>query len=489
MYRQPSKRQVILQRIAVYGLMSVSVVILVTALILIMLGYQFNRNDGRIEQGGLVQFESRPTGADVSIDGTAFGSQTNSKVTLAAGGHFIKMERSGYGSWQKAVNVVPGSILWLNYARLIPTQLTATHEAELTEITSSVSSEDNKWMAIKESAATPVIKLADVSQDKIRLTNLDLPTNSYTHPAPGKAQSFTLEKWDPESRYILVRHVYDDGKTEWLVVDSRDAANTKNITTLLGINARTVEFSGGNSQLLYVLTDTNVLRRVDLGQASLSGPLLSNIAEFSLHESSIVAYVTLPDSTTGTRGVGYYDEASKKSRLIRAYTDDATLPLHVRINKYFDDMYVAISYGDTVDILVGALPKEDEPSQMKLQSAMSVAGGIQYLSTKTNGRFVVAQSGGTFGVYDLELKKIATTKTSGSSDVTREFDWIDSYMPWSDRDGKLRFYEFDGANQHNIMDVVPGQSVTLSPSGKYVYGVSKQVDGKVYLSRVQLILG
>jgi hypothetical protein len=61
-------------------------------------------------------------------------------------------------------------------------------------------------------------------------------------------------------------------------------------------------------------------------------------------------------------------------------------------------------------------------------------------------------------------------------------------MPWSDRDGRLRFYEFDGANQHDIMSVAPGQAVTLSPSGKYVYGISKQADNKVFLTRVQLLL-
>ncbi len=488
MYRQPSKRQVILQRIAVYGLMTLAVVVLVTMLIFVMLGYQFNRNDGRIEQGGLVQFESKPTGANVTIDGIAFGSQTNTKATLAAGGHFIKMEREGYKAWQKAVNVNPGSVLWLNYARLIPAVIKPTHVAELTEITSSAASDDYKWMAMKESAASSAIRLADLSQEKISLQTLDLPSASYTHPAAGKTQSFTIETWDPDSRYLLVRHVYDDAKTEWLVVDTRDAANTKNITTLLGINAKKVVFSNNNSQVLYALTDANDVRRIDLGQTTLSGPLLSNVADFSLYDSAVIAYETYIDPTTKVRTVGYLQDGAKKPRIIRSYTDDGVSPLHFRIDKYFDEMYAAISYGDTVDILVGDLPKDDEPSLMKLQSTMTLPGGTQYLSTRTNGRFVVAQSGATFTVYDLELKKMSTTEASGQSSVAKEFDWLDSYMPWSDRDGRLKFYEFDGGNQHDIMDVIPGQSVSLSPNSKYVYSFSKQADGKVHFTRVQLIL-
>lgn len=488
MYRQPSKRQVILQRIAVYGAMTIAVVALVTVLIFIMLGYQFNRSDGRIEQGGLVQFESKPTGANVTIDGMTFGSQTNTKATLAAGGHFIKMERSGYKTWQKAVNVNPGSILWLNYARLVPANLKPSHVAELSEITSSAASEDDKWMAMKESAVSTTIKLADLSQEKISLQAIDLPSASYTHAAAGKTQSFTIEAWDPGSRYLLVRHVYDDTKTEWLVVDTRDVKNTKNITALLGITAKKLLFSNNNSQVLYALTDANEIRRIDLGQTTLSGPLVSNVADFSLYEASVVAYVTYLDSATKTRTVGYLQDGATKPRVIRSYTDDGAIPLHLRVDKYFDDMYAAISYGNTVDILVGNLPKDDEATLMKLQSTMALTGNTQFLSTRTNGRFVVAQSGTTFTVYDLELKKMIATQTTGQTEVVREFKWLDSYMPWSDRDGRLRLYEFDGANQHDVMDVVVGQSVALSPNSKYIYGFSKQPDGKAYLTRVQMIL-
>lgn len=488
MYRQPSKRKVILQRTAVYGLMSIAVAVLVTALVLIMLGYQFNRADGRIEQGGLVQFESRPTGASVSIDGTIYGSQTNTKATLAAGGHFIKMERDGYKPWQKSIDVIPGSVLWLNYARLIPVELKPTHVAEFTTVTSSASSDDNKWMIITEDPATPTLHLADITQERITMTELQLPAQSYSPPSAGKSQSFTIEKWDSGSRFVLVRHVRDDTKTEWLVVDTRDIGNTKNVTALLGINARKVLFSADSGQVLYVLTDTNDVRRIDLGQRTLSGPLLTNVADFSLYENSIIAYTSLSDQATKTRTVGYLEEGAKQPRILRSYTDDGSAPLHVRIDKYFDDMYAVIAYRDTVDVLVGKLPKDEETSLMKLEGTMTLSGGIEYLSTRTNGRFVVAQTGGSFSVYDLELKKMWATNTAGTTAVGREFDWIDNYMPWSDRDGKLRFYEFDGANQHEIMTVVPGQGVSLSQNGKYVYGISKQDDGKTHLTRVQLIL-
>lgn len=470
-----------------YGLMSISIVTLVTVLVFVMLGYQFNRSDGKIEQGGLVQFESRPVGADVFIDGNNLGSRTASKTTLNAGKHFIKMQRDGYKTWQKSVTVVPGAVLWLNYARLIPNEIKTSSVADFATVSSAASSQDNKWMVIKEDPATPAVRLADLSGDTVKLTNLTLPESSFTQPGEGQSQTFTLEKWDPDSRYALVKHVYNGDKTEWLVLDTRDASQTKNITTSLGINPVKVEFDPNNSALLYVLVD-NDIRRVDLGAVTLSGPLVTNAADFSLYES-YVAYVTLPDPATKVRTAGYYTEGAKKTRTVKSYSDDGTLPLHFQLGKYFDETYAAVSYGENIEILRGELSDSDDktPSLMKPMATVTLPGGVQYLSTKTNGRFIVAQSGPTYTVYDMELDKLTTTTTKGTSPITGELDWLDSYMLWSDRDGTLRFYEFDGANQHDIMTVAPGFSASLSPNSKFVYGISKSDDGKFHLKRAQLL--
>ena len=84
--------------------------------------------------------------------------------------------------------------------------------------------------------------------------------------------------------------------------------------------------------------------------------------------------------------------------------------------------------------------------------------------------------------------KNTTTLLKGTSAVTNELQWLDKYHIWSDRDGILRLYEFDGANQHDIMTVVPGMSAALSPNGKYLYGITKSADGVHHLSRVQMII-
>lgn len=487
MYHPPSKRKQLIRQVAVYTAMSVTIVVAVTALVLVMVGYNFNKKDGRIEQGGLIQFASSPSGAAVTIDGNVFGSQTPSKTTAFTGTHFVAMNKLGYKTWQKSVDVMPGSILWLNYARLIPTKLMPSSVMDFATVTSTASSNDNKLLAVKQDSTTPQIQLVNIADDKTPITTLTLPQTSYTAPSAGGTQSFTLDTWDPAGRYILVKHVYDDTKDEWLVVDSQDVSKTKNITTLLGIDASKVVFHGSNNRIMIAQIGTDI-RQIDLDAATLSRPLVTNVAAFNLSEASTITYVTNFDETTSTRSIGYYKLGSDTPVTLRTYTE-GTLPLHIAVGTYFSDTYIAINHGDDVDILKGTLPETTiEKSSLSAVASYKIVGGSQWLTIHTDGRFVVAQNGGTYTTYDLELNKMTSTTLKGKTETTTQLKWLDGYTVWNDKESAVRLYEFDGANQQDIMPVVPGFSVTLNPDGSYLYGINKSATGTFQLQRVKLIL-
>jgi hypothetical protein len=467
--------------------MTIAVIALVSVLVFVMLGYRYNGGDGKIEQGGLVQFDSQPNGANITIDSAPFGTRTPSKTTLSSGGHAITIGRSGYDTWQKTVNVAPGAVLWLNYARLIPQHLSPEGVANFTSVSDTLAAPDNNLIAIEQTAAAPDIQLADISGDSTKMSTLTIPSDAYTAPAAGSEQSFTLASWDANSRYILVEHNYGGDRIEWLIVDTRDASATKNVTKLLDIKASKVVFSGNNSQILYAQVGTDV-RKIDLSAATMSRPLASNVAEFSIFDQTTIVFTTAYDATAQTRSVEYYKDGDQSPNIIRTFQDDGSAPLHVALGRYFSSMYEVIAYGNTVTVLAGALPTStSEAAKLQQVATIPFSGGVQYLSVMTEGRFVVAQNADTYKTYDLELKKSTSTVLKGTTAVTRQLGWIDGYMLWSDRDGMVRLYEFDGANQHDIMKVVSGYDVTLGPNDKYLYGINKT--GTTYqLERVQLIL-
>ena len=491
MYHQPSKRTQIIRRTLSYSLMILAILSLVTILGFIIMGYQFNRKDGKIEQGGLVQFGSQPGGAAISIDGTAFGSRTNTKTTLASGNHSITMNLDGYHQWSKAVSVQPGSVLWLNYARLIPKSLPVERVATFAALGTSAASPDQKWVVATTDPSLPELELADISQQQVAPpVKLTLPATLYTAPAAGKTQQFSVVEWDKDSRYVLVKHTVEGmDQTEWLVVDTQSLASSKNITSLVSLPMSQVHFSPASSQAVYAQIGADV-RKIELGDGTISRPLASNIEDFRLYRDNGIIFTTLPDATTHQRSVGYAVDNEQAPHILASVTDDGKAPYRLAIGEYFGDTYVAILNGQTLTVRMGNLPKTSADYEaMRPITTQHLTAPATRLSIVTNGRFVVAEAPDRYMVYDLELRKATTTELKGAVPATvTPLAWLDGYMPWSDNGGMLRVYEFDGANQHDIMTVTPGQAVTLARGGAYLYAFGKTPDDHYALQRVRMIL-
>jgi len=486
MYHPPTKRKQLLRRIVVYSLMTISVVGIVTILVLITLGYQYNEKDGSIAQGGIVQFDTTPDGATVSVNNSRQGTLTPSKKSLLAGQYFVTMQKNGYQTWQKSVNLTAGSILWLKYARLVPANISTADVADFKKVASSLASPNRKLYVVQESTASPSFKIMNISGETVKTTQLALPAEDFTAPEEGGSQRFELAGWDSTSRYLLIKHLYGDTKTEWIVMDVENVSRSKNVTGELDVAMSQPVFSDKNSRRLYAIIGGD-LRRIDLDSSTISAPLARNVDNFNVGSQSTVAYATKP--VKGKRSVGYFSDDASKSKIVRTYNDSK--PLYASVGTYFDDSYVAIAHGTRLDILMskGHLPDSDSESQpaLNVEATRTLTSSAQYLSVRTGGRFVIAQHGASYTVYDLELEKMTTTKLDGKKTLDKKLRWIDDYIAWSDLTGAIKLYEFDGANQHTIMNVVSGMDATLSADGRYLYGITKS--GKtLHLTRAKMIL-
>lgn len=174
MHRQKNKRRKQLQLAFVYTLMVVSVLSIVTVLVLVIQGYRYNRYDGKVEQGGLVQFDSRPSGATVLLDDVQLANRTASRLTVSSGDHVVTMTRDGYSTWKKTVTVKPGAVLWLNYTRLFPTSPVVTTAASFASVSGALASPDRKELAVVQKAATPRVTLVKLDGDTPKVTQLTL---------------------------------------------------------------------------------------------------------------------------------------------------------------------------------------------------------------------------------------------------------------------------------------------------------------------------
>lgn len=488
MYRQPSKKRQLTERVIVSIVTTVSVLIIVTATVLFLLGYRLDSDNGRLEQGALLQFDSAPAGATVWIDGKNTGSRTATKRTILAGTHAFTMTRAGYEDWNKTLDVSAGTLTWLDYIRLVPKERPVEAVSSYSSLVAMKAAPDMRTLIAQERADQPTFQLIDIRAADVRSTSLTLPSDVYTDSkTAGVTHSFALHQWDRGSRYVLVTHTFS-GQTEWLVVDTANVALSKNITRILGTAFQKVAFIGTDGAQFYGLAADGILRKIDLTNATLSRALLSHVSQFSIAPvTSIVGYVGTDPADATKRVVGVYREGDATGHVLKT-VESTDVPLMIATGRYFSDDLVAIAEGGTLTVLKGSYPTSSQAEVTSLQTldTISLPGPVTNLSFSPKAAYVVAQSGSDLVSYEFEHRR-ATAGKIVTSGQTPSLQWLDDAHLWGSGANSLTMRDFDGTNVFSIMPAADGFDATLSQNGRYMYGVALY-DGVYKLQRVTMIL-
>lgn len=485
MHKKRTKRQQRAQLVFIYSLMTVAIVAIVAVLILLVLGYRYNRFDGRVEQGGLVQFNSRPTGATVSVDDLELGAKTTSKITLTSGKHSIRMTLDGYNDWHKDVNVKPGSILWLNYTRFFPTQPKVNAVTEAAAISSAAESPDGNWMAFVAAANNPTLHLVRLNSDMPTTTTLAIPTTDYTAASDDSGQTFRVLEWDPDNQSVLLRHDFD-GNVEYIVVQLRGDGTAYNLSTKLGVPATKIEYSSSDGNVLYALTTSHELKRINISKSTVSDAIAESVSDFTARNQDFVTYETLADDQ-GQRSIGYISRGSNSAKTIAKFTLSNDSPLHLTAGNYYTERYLVESRVNQIDILkVLSLPSSDSNGPVSTELVTSInmtASPTNVGFSPGNNRIIYAQAGGTIVTYDLEIGLLSTKElsTAAMSNVT----WIDDFHYAAVVNGNLSYYDYDGTNRQIVTSKSLDLPAALTSDGKYLYFFEPN-DTNASLTRVKM---
>lgn len=481
MYRAPSKRQQLIKRVLVYGTMTSTVLLLVTLLVFVMLGYRFNQTTSTIEQGGLVQFNSRPSSANITVGSAKLSAQTPSKITVNPGSYTVTMQKEGYHTWSKLSDVTAGQVLWLNYAQLIPKNITTQPVKTFENLDSAVISPNSERYALLLDSSEPIITFADITDDQSELTTLSLPVTN-ADDAPKTA--YTLQLWAPDSNRMLLT-AKTGNVTEWLLVDRRDSTETVNLSKQFSSTIVEAQFDPRSSDRLVVRTKAGELRMIDTANNTLSGVMASSVTGMSLYGNDAILVVQKVTDTT--QQIGY---VSYGSTTVRELQDvEGADPVKVAGATYFGDPYIAITIGTELEISqIRNLPSSDSetPISMTSVAATTLPAVPSYLSVRTNGRFVLAQHQSGLTTYDIELKK--QSQTSFKKPVVSELRWLDRYHFYVTNGESLDIIEFDGGNPHTVTKSTSQFDAVSRENGKYIYSFTTTDDKTVVLQRSQMIL-
>jgi len=481
-----TKKELLIQRIIPSILAVLAVCIIVPTLILFMLGFRLDSDNGRLQQGALLQFDSTPNAANVSIDGKDTGTRTATKHTVLAGHHSFVVSKALYHDWKKDLTLTAGTLTWLDYIRLVPKDLPVESVATYETLYGAKASPDKKTFIIQEKADTPLFHLANLESLKVAFKQTLLPVEVYSEAeTAGVAHAFGMQQWDNSGRYLLVQHTFGES-TEWIIFDTQRPAESVNISRVVGVSLRNIQFASTNGKVLYGLTDDNSLRRIDITARTISHPLITQVSQYSLFGNNVISYIGI-DATDATAQVaGVYREGDETPHILRSVPSLDT-PLRIQVGRYYSDDYVAVAEGAKVTLFKGSYPTSSQMNATSLKelTSFALASPVTNLSfSPKNSMFLVAQSTSDFTSYEIEHKRLASGSIKPSQS---QLSWLDGAYLWDDGGDTLAIREFDGLNGNVLNPVAPGYGVTLSQNGRFIYSIGKS--GTSYqLQRITMIL-
>lgn len=489
MFKKPSRKQFIIQRITLMIVATIAVVLIVTVAVLFMLGYRLDSGNGKLEQGALLQFDSTPNNAQVSVDGLVMGSATPTKQTVIAGTHTVTMTKTGYEPWARTLKLDAGTLTWLDYTRLVPKTRPVTTVTTYSELSGLLISPDLKWAVAHEKADSPSFQLIDLRSENVTTATLTLPATLYSEATTADVtHTFTLYAWNNDGRYMLATHTYKD-QTEWLMLDTQDISKSVNITRMLSVSFQDIQFAGTSGTSLFGLTSDRVVRKLDLSAGTISRSLITGVSRFTVFDANIISYVGAHSTNSDWRVAGVYRDGEESAHVLRT-VQNTSEPLFITTGRYYDDDYVAIAQGKAVTLLSGSYPSPgaSDTASLSVATTLDAPSDITALSFSAKGDYLVAQSGAQFVSYEIEHQRVATASVSvADTSSARTLHWLDAAHLWNDDDGTLVMRDFNGINAQTIMKVESGFDASLSQNGRFLYAVGKDDKG-YHLQRVKMIL-
>ena len=448
-HNEKRRRQFIKVVIAELG-MVIAVIAIVIVATLASMGF-FVNSEWTIEQSGLLQLHSLPTGASVEVDGEVLFFRTNLSRTMAEGKHALKLTREGYDSWQKVINMRPGMLLRIYYPRLFLQDRTMTEVAKLgKELGFYATSRDRTAILYAEPKAT-TWNLVDIKGDEIRTTKLDL---AKILPAvqEGKFEGKVAElKWSNNSDRVLAK-ITQAEKTSWVMIDLKDVKASLNLTELFGMEFQQIELVNGSMGQLFALRDRQ-LYRIDVADRKMSGVLLSNVEKFASRGPNLI-YLTKvqgEDNRPAVQKIGIYKDGEKGGTVLATVPGDTAV--QIALTNYYDQDYVAYALNDRLTIYVGNLPTYSDHEEAEVTSLellldqAPLAAWPEALTVSPGGQYLVALKGQQYMVVDVDTGELFEYEAPRA-----KLAWFDESMMYAVSSRKLEVWDFDFTNRRTLIE-------------------------------------
>ncbi|MBP7807047.1 PEGA domain-containing protein [Candidatus Saccharibacteria bacterium] len=435
------------------GYLLVGIAIGLAALILIFLsyGYSLDRKTGSVIQNGIVFVASKPADAEIFINGEKYKDNTDARLVLPSAQYKLEIRKNGYRTWQRDFYLSGGEIQRFIYPFLFPSTLTASDIDTFTIAPSMASqSPDRRWLLVQSKPRDTNFSLYDLDQDAPVSQALSLPKNLAT---PGTTDLSVVE-WSNDNKHLLLKLTHKKG-VEFIVLDRETPAKSLNVTTLTKTTADTVTLRDKKFNAWYL----HVAGKRQLFVASVDTPtpklLIKGVLDYKSYSTDVIMYATENKATKGKVRIVIWDDG--RADVLREVTKSKKYLLDVT---RFDNRWYFVAgaatdgkiyvYRDPFEVIRAKTPTQLIPATiMRLDNPTNV-------SFSQNTRFVAAQAGDTFAVYDAEAELAYRYDTSLKFAEGQKAVWMDGHRLSAVVDGKVVVFDYDGVNAQTLSDAAAG---------------------------------
>lgn len=431
------------------GYLLVGIAIGLAALILIFLsyGYSLDRKTGSVIQNGIVFVASKPADAEIFINGEKYKDNTDARLVLPSAQYKLEIRKNGYRTWQRDFYLSGGEIQRFIYPFLFPTTLSTSDVDTFTAAPSMASqSPDRRWLIVQSTARDTSFSLYDLNQDAPVAQSLGLPKNLAT----AGTTDVKIVEWANDNKHILLKLTHKKG-VEFIILDRETPAKSLNITSTTKKAADTVTLRDKKFDAWYM----HVADKRQLFVASVDTPtpklLIKDVADYKSYGTDIIMYATETKASKGKARIVIWDDG--RADVLREVAKSKKYLLDVT---RFDNRWYFVAgtasdgkiyvYRDPFEAIRAKTPAQLVPATiMRLDNPTNV-------SFSQNTRFVAAQAGGTFAVYDAEAELAYRYDTSLGFVDGQKAVWMDGHRLSAVVDGKVVVFDYDGINMQTLTD-------------------------------------
>ena len=464
--------------------MSSSVGAIVFVLMLIAMGFSFNES-GKLEQAGLLQLSSHPSGASVEIDKSVQFGHTDFSKMLSSGKHSVYIDKEGYDHWEQDVKIDPGLFTRVEWIRLFPKDAKVSNVSSFGLLRFATFSPDRRWLLLVEQDSNNLVRI-NIQDEKLKHDTLPLANLLNANTSSVKTGDIEIMAWSENCSKVLVRWARDEQPITWHLLDLEHSENSINLSSKLNLAFDDIRIANGSASKLWAIA-SGKLYSIDLDKYSVSDAIAENVALFAHNRDTVAFISTGKDQETGKtkRYLLTFKEGEKGSTLIRTLSGKEDLAVRLAMGTHWNEEWIAYQAGTDIAILSGRYPSygKDETDKLKVKLEQTLDYAPIALSVNPKQRIIIFAGETNYTYYDIE-----TTDTASVSlkNPIASINWLDDYLIWHNIDSKVIVRDFDGSNRRTVAKKASqNQPATISENNRWLYYFSEK-DEKVTLKRYKI---